>query len=264
MSSSDDHIWSCVNEYFCCFKVKTPKQTFCKNPHNVTGLCNRRSCELANSSYATIMEKKGKVFLCIKTPERAHLPSRLWEYIELPRNYEEALKIIEDHLEYNKWNKEKCQRRLTMVFDFIKRERQMRLQPQENYETINKKIERREKSREAKAEKAARLEQTFQAELIKNFQENKYQGVYNFPQKEFNQSVDQMEIEDLEEEKEPVFDLNDLPFVVDDDMGDNDIDFDSEDDEDEYETERIHLEKIEPIIEIEYEDDDGKKQVETN
>jgi protein MAK16 len=95
---TDEVIWQVINQGFCSFKSKLPQtpQTFCKNPHNVTGLCNRQACPLANSRYATVREHNGISYLYVKTAERAHTPRHLWQRIKLKANYADALAQIDE------------------------------------------------------------------------------------------------------------------------------------------------------------------------
>lgn len=128
---NDEMIWNVINTHFCSFKKKTDKEDMCRNEYNVTGKCNRVSCPLANSNYGTVMEKQGRLYLCLKTVERAHLPNRLWERIKLSRNIPDAKKVIDLHMRnvYPRHQIERCKRRAIRLKHMIDRMRRLELKP---------------------------------------------------------------------------------------------------------------------------------------
>ncbi len=228
-------------------------------------MCSRQACPLANSKYSTIIEEKGVCYLYQKTIKRAHLPSRLWEKIKLPKNYKKALEIIDRELEFDsKFQMHNCKKRLTKLHQMIIRRRRLRLNQIEQYEPIKTKFERREKHREQKAERAANLEISIEKELLNRLKEGVYpKEIYNIDQEAFEKAIKEREIEedkeyevdvesdDGEEEEEEVerefveADLDDIDDL--EDLPEAEGDF--EDD------------RKEKMIEIEYENDDQEKQV---
>ena len=175
---------------------------FCSDPNNLTGLCNRNSCPLANSRYATVYEEKGVCYLKIKTAERAHTPKELWECIKLDPSYKKALEQIDNELQYwPNFIKHKCKQRFTRIRQVLVKRRKSKLEGSEEYQVISRKAEKREKSRLVKAEKAAVIENHITEELLKNLKNGKYNQIYNYPQKVLNKVLEKEEIvQDQEEE----------------------------------------------------------------
>ena len=125
----DEVIWQIINHEFCSFKSKVARErTFCQNQYNVTGLCIRSACPLANSKYATIREHDGVCYLYMKTIERSHTPKHLWEKIRLPSDYMQALEIVSKHLEYfSKYLIHRNKQRLTKIHQMLIRMRKLKL-----------------------------------------------------------------------------------------------------------------------------------------
>jgi protein MAK16 len=180
--ASDEIVWQIINNQHCSFKLKTTKdQTFCRNQFNVTGFCSRQSCPLANSRYATIRAdpSNGRLYLYMKTIERAHTPNKWWERIRLPSNYAKALELIDDRLIY--WPKfliHKCKQRLTRLTQVAIRTRRLAREEERIGERLvpklASKIRRREDTRERKAEAAAKVERAIERELIERLRSGAY------------------------------------------------------------------------------------------
>lgn len=229
---SDDIIWQVINNQFCSYKLRTDKnQNFCRNEYNVTGLCNRRSCPLANSKYATVKNVSGRLYLYMKTAERAHTPAKLWERIKLSKNYSKALAQIDDHLLY--WNKfliHKCKQRLTRLTQVAVTERRMALREEErHYVGVAPKVKRREENRERKALAASKIEKAIEKELLDRLKSGAYgDKPLNVDEKIWKKVMGHMEDEneaysdeEMDEEEDEDSDEGEVEYVEDD--GDEDL-----------------------------------------
>ncbi|KAI0566653.1 Ribosomal L28e protein [Gracilaria domingensis] len=204
----DNVIWNSVNRHFCSYRATTVKQRFCRNKYNLTGLCEQKSCPLANSRYATIVENDDRLYLFIKTAERAHSPRRLWERIRLSANYRQALLQIDQHLQY--WPQfyvHKAKQRLTKMTQYLIRKKKLLLHTKTRLVASKNKIKRREASREKKAINAAKLEASIEKELLQRLQTGAYGDIYNFAQEEYEKALDAHLDQQVEEEEEEEHEL---------------------------------------------------------
>lgn len=240
---SDEIIWQVLDQQFCAFKLSsTRQQTFCKNEYNVSGVCDRKSCPLANARYATVRNVNGRLYLFVKTAERQHTPKKWWDKIRLSKQYSKALEQIDEQLIY--WPDyliNKCKQRLTRLTQVAIAERRLALRENERqYVSKAPKVKKREASRERKALAAAKIEKAIEKELLERLKSGAYgDNPLNVDEKVWKKILHNVEDEQgVEQEFES--EDEDLEFIEDED---------EEEEEDEEEGEVVPMEDLEKWLE---------------
>ena len=158
----------------------------------------------------------------MKTAERAHTPKELWESVKLDPSYNKALEQIDNELKYwPNFLKHKCKQRFTRLRQILIKRKKMKLEGRAEYKVVSHKAEKREKTRLAKAEKSAVIENHIVDGLLKNLKEGKYDDIYNINHNVFNSILEKEKVVDEQEED---FNEEDYDKGYIEDFSDEDLD----------------------------------------
>jgi len=236
LQATDALVWQSLNHTFCSYKSKVATQNFCRHDMNVTGLCNKSACPLANSRYATIKEERGLCYLYEKVPELQRYPKKMWRKTQLPRNYAKALAHVTEELQYYpKYVQHRSKQRLTRIHQYLIRMRKLAMKTRPKVVAVtNAKSDKRENRKEAKALAAAKVNESITKELLNRLKEGTYGDIYNFPALQYNTALDEAQVQSVDAAMDREDDDDAMVHFV-------EGDFDDDDDDDIEELEPDHL-----------------------
>jgi protein MAK16 len=114
------------------------------------------------------------------------------------------MEMVTSQLElFPEFQQHKCKQRLLKIHQYLIRARRLRGKVAPKLVRVHKKTERREEKREAKAVRAAGIERAIEKELLERLKAGAYGDIYNFPQSEFEETMEKTGVAaDVEEEEE--------------------------------------------------------------
>lgn len=208
---------------------------------------------IANSHSRDVIltNQTGSLYLFMKTPERAHLPAKMWERVKLSNDYAKALEQIDTELQYwPSFLKHKCKQRTTKIVQYLIKMRKLSTRETGKLVPVKKKLEHRESARETKALAAAKLEKNLEKELVARLKSRAYGDLPLNVNEDVWKAVLEKERLDAEKEGEDALELEE----DDDNLTEEDIE---EEDEEEYEGEREFIEDFDESDLEDMEDENG-------